>query len=76
MKRLGWAELFCLGVLAILALNIGARYGWLPALLALFVLVATGRMFIADAQVDEALDRLDGVHQEHVIDGHIGGRRG
>ena len=69
MNRLTWLQLSSLGILSILALNIGANYGPLPALLEFGIVATVGRCFIADAQVDEALARLDRPLGD-VIDGH------
>jgi hypothetical protein len=69
MSRLGWPELTALGIVAILALHLTATGGPIPGLCALAVLVLAARAFIADAQVDEALARLDRPLGD-VIDGH------
>lgn len=70
MNRLGWPELTALGIVAILGLHLTATGGPIPGLCALAVLVLAARAFIADAQVDAALDRLDGCDLDDVIDGH------
>ena len=76
MTRLGWPELSALGILTVLTLHLTATGGAWAGLCALGVTVLAARCFIADAQVDEALARLDGVRQVDVIDGHTGGGRG
>jgi hypothetical protein len=75
VKRLGWAELFCLGVLSVLTLHLTATGGAFVGFMALLVTFLAARCFIQDAQVDEALARLDRPLGD-VIDGHTGGRRG
>jgi hypothetical protein len=69
MNRLTWLELGSLLLLFVFAVNIGANYGPLPALLAFGIVATVGRCFIADHQVDEALARLDRPLGD-VIDGH------
>ena len=75
MNRLGWAELTALGILSLLTLHLTATGGPIPGLCALAVTVLAARCFIADAQVDEALARLDRPLGD-VIDGHTGSGRG
>lgn len=74
--RLRWPELTSLGLLFIICLHLTAIGGAGVGLLAFLVLFLSARFFIQDAQVDEALARLDGVRQERVLDGHTGGGRG
>jgi hypothetical protein len=75
MSRLGWPELTSLLLLFVLTLHLTATGGALVGLAALGVLVLAARAFIADAQVDEALARLDGQYAGYVIREH-GGDRG
>jgi hypothetical protein len=75
MSRLGWAELTALGILSLLTLHLTATGGPIPGLCALAVTTLAGRCFIADAQVDEALARLDGQYAGYVTREH-GGDRG
>jgi hypothetical protein len=67
MSRLGWAELTALGILSLLTLHLTATGGPIPGLCALAVTILASRCFIADAQVDEALARLDEQYARYVI---------
>jgi hypothetical protein len=75
VNRLGWAELTSLGLLFVITLHLTAVGGALVGFAALGVMFLAARCFIQDAQVDEALARLDRPLGD-VIDGHTGGRRG
>lgn len=59
MKRLTWLELSALGVLAILAISLGANHGPVVGLLSLATVPLTARTFIADRQVDDAIGLIE-----------------